>query len=186
MFLSTHLHNPCLCRRGHDLSDNDNIMGLWLLGIHGQVVAHICKDIGVVVPLYVLIVAIRGCLFEGAVSRSPSYGESFRGGVVVAYVAVGLVFDYPFTFYRGGIYHTLVVEYDFVPFAGQLRGQRASDCLSPVHLLRSVYAERCAVVSIVYASVRVSVSVKNTTYKLRGEGGWGCAHPSQGGLARTR
>ena len=57
MFLSTHLHNPCLCRRRHDLSDNDNIMGLWLLGIHGQVVAHIRKDIRVVVPLYVLIVA---------------------------------------------------------------------------------------------------------------------------------
>ena len=102
MFLSTHLHNPCLCRRGHDLSDDDNIMGLWLLGIHGQVVAHICKDIGVVVRMYVLIVAIRGGLFEGAVPRSPSYCESFRGGVVVTYVAVVLVFDYPFTFYRGG------------------------------------------------------------------------------------
>ena len=62
-FLSTHLHNACLCRHGHDLSDNDNIMGLWLLGIHGQVVAHIRKDIGVVASLYVLIVAIHGCLF---------------------------------------------------------------------------------------------------------------------------
>ena len=131
MFLSTHLHNPCLCRRGHDLSDNDDIMGLWLLGIHGQVVAHIRKDIGVVVPLYVLIVAIRGGFFEGAVPRSPSYGESFRGGVVVAYVAVVLVFDYPLTFYRGGFHHTLVVEHDFVPFAGQFRGQRAGDCRSP-------------------------------------------------------
>ena len=118
MFLSTHLHNPCLCRRGHDLSDDDNIMGLWLLGIHGQVVAHICKDIGVVVPLHVLIVAIRGGLFNGAVPRSRSYGEWFRGGVAVAYVAVVLVFDYPFTFYRGGFHHTLVVKYDFVPRAG--------------------------------------------------------------------
>ena len=55
LFLSTHLHNPCLGRRGHDLSDDDNIMGLWLiLKVHGQVVAHIGKDIGVVVLLYVL------------------------------------------------------------------------------------------------------------------------------------
>ena len=67
MFLSTHLHNPCPCRRGHDLSDEDNIVGLWLLGFHGQVVAHIRKDIRVVIPLYVLIVAIRGCSFKGAV-----------------------------------------------------------------------------------------------------------------------
>ena len=111
-----------------------------------------------VVPLYLLIVAICVCLFEGAVPRSPSYGDSFRGGVVVAYVAVVLVFDCPFTFYRGGFHHTLVVEYDFIPFAGQFRGQRASDCLSPVHLLRSVYAECCAVVSIVYASSSSSLS----------------------------
>ena len=111
-----------------------------------------------VVPLYVLIVAIRGCLFEGAVPRSPSYGESFCAGFVVAYGAVVLVFDYPFTVYRGGFQHTLVVEYDFVPFAGQFRGQRAGDCLSPVHPLRSVYAERCAVVSIVYAPSRSSLS----------------------------
>ena len=55
MFLSMHLHNPCLCRRGHDLSDKDNIVGLWLLGIHGQVIAHICKGIRVVVPLYALM-----------------------------------------------------------------------------------------------------------------------------------
>ena len=82
MFLSTHLHNPCLCRRGHDLSDEDNIVGLWLLGIHGQVVAHIRKDIRVVISLYVLIVAIHGCLFKGAVPRSPWYGESFRRGIV--------------------------------------------------------------------------------------------------------
>ena len=60
MFLSRHLHNPCFCTRGHDLSDNDNITGSWLSGIHGQVVAHIRKDIGLVVPLYVLTVAIRG------------------------------------------------------------------------------------------------------------------------------
>ena len=63
MFLSTHLHNPCLCKRAHDLSDDDNIAGLWLLGVHGQVVAHIGEDIGVVVPLYVILVAIRGGLF---------------------------------------------------------------------------------------------------------------------------
>ena len=96
IFLSTHLHNPCLYRRGHDLSNKDNIVGLWLLGIHGQVVAHICKDIRVAVPLDVLIVAIRGCLFKGAVPRSPLYGEPFRRGVIVAYVAVVPVFDYPF------------------------------------------------------------------------------------------
>ena len=77
---------------------------------------------------------------------------------MVAYVAVVLVFDYPFTFYRAGFHHTLVVEYDFVPFASQFRGQRAGDCLSPVHMLRSVYAERCAVVSIVYASSCSSLS----------------------------
>ena len=60
LFLSTHLHDPCLGRRGHDLSCDDNIMGLWLLGVHGQVVAHIGKDVGVVVALYVLVVFIRG------------------------------------------------------------------------------------------------------------------------------
>ena len=63
LFLSTHLHNPCLGRRGHALSDDDNIMGLWLLGVHGQVVAHIGKDIGVVVPQYALVVVIRSGLF---------------------------------------------------------------------------------------------------------------------------
>ena len=62
MFLSMHLHNPCLGKRGQALSDDDNIMGLWLLGVHGRVVAHIGKDIGVVVPLNVLVVAIRGGL----------------------------------------------------------------------------------------------------------------------------
>ena len=158
MFLSTHLHNPCLCSRGHDLSDDDNIMGLWLLGIHGQVVAHIRKHIGVVVPPYVLIVVVRGCFYEGAVPRSPSYGESFRGGVVVAYVAVVLVFDYPFMFCRGGFHHTLVVKYDFVPFAGQFGGKREGDCFSPVNLLRSMHVGRYAVVSIVYAPSRSSLS----------------------------
>ena len=93
LFLSTHLHNPCLGRRGHDLSDDDNIMGLWLLGVHGQVVAHIGKDIGVVVPLYVLVVVIRSGLFQGTVFRGPVYRPSLRRGVVVTYVAVVLVFD---------------------------------------------------------------------------------------------
>ena len=152
MFWSTHLHNPCLCKRGHGLSDNDNITGLWLLGIHGQVVAHIRKDIRVVVPRHVLIAAMRGCSAEGAVPGSPSYGKPLRRSVVVAYVAVVLVFDYPFPFYRGGFHHTLVVKYNFVPFNGQFRGQRACDCLSPVQLLRFVCAECRAVVSIVYAS----------------------------------
>ena len=133
-------------------------MGLWLLGIHGQVVAHIRKDIRVVVPLYVLILAIRGCLFKVAVPRSPLYGEPFRRGVLVAYVAVVVVFYYPFTFYWGGFYHTLVVENDFVSFVGQFRGQRAGNCLSPVRLLRSVYAECRVVVSIVYASSCSSLS----------------------------
>ena len=63
LFLSTHMHNPCLGRRGHDLSNDDNIMWLWLLGVHGHVVAHIGKDIGVVVPLYVLVGVICGGLF---------------------------------------------------------------------------------------------------------------------------
>ena len=63
LFLFTHLHNPCLGRRGHDLSGDENIMGLWLLGVHGQVVTHIGKDIEVVVPLYVPVVFIRGGLF---------------------------------------------------------------------------------------------------------------------------
>ena len=85
LFLSTHLHNPCLGSRGHDLSGDDNIMGLWLLGIHGQVVIHIGKDIGVVVPLYVLVVFKRGGLFWGTVSRCPSYRQSFRGGVEIPY-----------------------------------------------------------------------------------------------------
>ena len=71
-----------------------------------------------VVPLYVLLVAIRSCVFKGAVPGSPSYGEPFRRGVVAPYVAVILVFDCPFTFYRGGFHLSLVVEYDFVPFAG--------------------------------------------------------------------
>ena len=62
VFLSTHLHNPCLGRRGHYLSNDDNMMVLWLLGVHGQVVAHIGKEIGVVVPLYVLVVVIRSGL----------------------------------------------------------------------------------------------------------------------------
>ena len=35
VFLSTHLHDPCLCKHGHDLSNEDNIVRLWLLGIHG-------------------------------------------------------------------------------------------------------------------------------------------------------
>ena len=78
LFLSTHLHDPCLGRRGHDLSCDDNIMGLWLLGVHGQVVAHIGKDVGVVVPLYVLVVFIRGGLCQITVSRCPSYRQSFE------------------------------------------------------------------------------------------------------------
>ena len=82
-----------------------NIMGLWLLGVHGQVVAHIGKDIGVVVPLNVLIVAICGGLLSGTVSRSPAYCKSFRRGVVVTYVTVVLVFDYPLLFYGGGFIH---------------------------------------------------------------------------------
>ena len=85
--LSAHLHNPCLGRRGHDLSDDDNIMGLWLLGVHGQVVAHIGKGIGVVVPLNVLVVAICGGLLQGTMSRGPAYRKWLRRGVAVTYVA---------------------------------------------------------------------------------------------------
>ena len=158
VFLSTHLHDPCLCRRGHALLNEDNIVWLWLLGIHGQVVTHIGKDIRVVVSLYVLIVVICGCLLESAVPGGPPYGEWFRPGIVIAYVAVVLVFDHPLSLHRGGFDHALVVQYDLVPLAGQLGGQRAADCLSPVHLLRSVYAKRCAVVSIVYSSFRSPLS----------------------------
>ena len=107
LLLSTHLHDPCLGRRGHDLSCDNNIMGLWLLGIHGQVVAHIGEDVRVVVSLYVLVVFIRGGLF--AVSSCPSYRQSFRGGIEVPYVAVVLVLDHPFAFYRCGFHHPLVV-----------------------------------------------------------------------------
>ena len=32
VLLSTHLHDPCLCGRGHDPSTEDNIVRLWLLG----------------------------------------------------------------------------------------------------------------------------------------------------------
>ena len=78
LFLPAHLHDPYLCRRGHALSNEDSIVWLWLLGSHGWVVTHICKDIGVVVPLYVLIVVISGCLLEDAVPGGPPYGESFR------------------------------------------------------------------------------------------------------------
>ena len=78
VFSSTHLHDPCLCRHGHDLSNEDNIVWFWLPGIHGQVVIHIRKDIRVVVSLYVLIVVISGCLLESAVPGGPPYGESFR------------------------------------------------------------------------------------------------------------
>ena len=151
MFLSAHLHNPCLARRGHDLSDDDNIMGLWLLGVHGQVVAHIGKDIVVVVPLNVLVVAICGGFLQGTVSRNPAYRNSLPRGVVVTYVTVLLVFDYPFSFYRSGFNHTLVVEYNVIPWSGQFRGQRAGDCLGPIHLLGPVHAKSCAVVSVVYA-----------------------------------
>ena len=52
VFFCTHLHNPCLSRRGHDLFNNDNIVGLWLPGIHGKVVTHISEGVGGVVPLY--------------------------------------------------------------------------------------------------------------------------------------
>ena len=73
---------------------------------------------------------------------------------MITYVTVVLVFDYPFTFYRSGFYHTLVVEYDGIPWAGQFGGQRAGDCLGTVHLLGPVHPESCAVVSIVYAPSR--------------------------------
>ena len=74
-------------------------MGLWLLGVHGQVVAHIGKDVEVVVPLYVLVVFIRGGLFWITVSRCPSYRQSFPGGVEIPYVAVVLVLGHSFAFY---------------------------------------------------------------------------------------
>ena len=73
-------------------------MGLWLLGVRGQVVAHIGKDIGVVVPLNVLVVVIRGGLLKGTVSRSPAYYQSLRRGVVVAYVSQSWSLTTPFRF----------------------------------------------------------------------------------------
>ena len=62
LFLSTRLHNLCLGWRGHDLSNKDNVVGLWLSGIHGKVVAKISQGVGVVIPLYVLVLVIGGCL----------------------------------------------------------------------------------------------------------------------------
>ena len=114
-----------------------------------------------VVPLYVLVVVIGGCLLKCAVPGGPLYGESFRRGVVISYVAVVLVFDHPFPFHRGGLDHALVVKNDPVPLPGQLGGQCAGDCLSTVHLLRSVYAEGCAVVSVVYSSPRSTMSFRS-------------------------
>ena len=92
---------------------------------------------------------------------------------MVTYVAVVLVFDYPFTFHRSGFHHSLVVEYDFIPWAGQFGGQRAGDCLSTVHLLGPVHTECCAVVSIVYAPSRSSVSFRPV-----------CIPPCGGGFSR--
>ena len=46
VFLSTHLHDPCLCRRGHDLSNEDNIVWLWLLEIHGPLALGTGKVVG--------------------------------------------------------------------------------------------------------------------------------------------
>ena len=80
---------------------------------------------------------------------------------MVTYVMVVRVFDYPFTFYRSGFHHALVVEHDFIPWAGQFRGQRAGDCLGTVHLLEPVHTECCAVVSIVYAPSSSSVSCQS-------------------------
>ena len=56
---------------------------------------------------------------------------------MITYVAVVLVLDHSFAFYRCGFHHTLVVKYDVVPWTGQFRGQRASDSLGAIHLLRS-------------------------------------------------
>ena len=92
---------------------------------------------------------------------------------MVSYVAVVLVFDYPFTFRRCGFYHSLVVEYDFIPWAGQFRGQCAGDCLRTVHLLGPVHTECCAVVSIVYAPSCSSVSFRPV-----------CIPPCGGGFSR--
>ena len=79
---------------------------------------------------------------------------------MVTYVTVVLVFDYPFTFERSGFHHTLVVEYDFIPWAGQFGGHRAGDCLGTVHVLGPMHTECCAVFSIVYAPSCSSVSFR--------------------------
>ena len=71
-----------------------------------------------VVPLYVLVVVMGGCLFKSAVTGSPPYGESFRRGVVITYLTEVLVFDHPFSLHRGGFDHALVVYYDLVPLPG--------------------------------------------------------------------
>ena len=62
-----------------------------------------------VVPLYVLVLVVGICLIKCAVPGGPPYGESFRRGVVISYVAEILVFDHPFSFHRGGFDHALVV-----------------------------------------------------------------------------
>ena len=79
---------------------------------------------------------------------------------MVTYVTVVLVFDYPFSFYRSGFNHTLVVEYNVVPRSGQCKGQRAGDCLGPIHLLGPVHPKSCVVVSVVSAPFRSSVSFR--------------------------
>ena len=45
LFLSTHLHDPCLGRRGHDLSCDDNIMGLWSLRPYDIIMGDYNDDI---------------------------------------------------------------------------------------------------------------------------------------------
>ena len=76
------------------------------------------------------------------------------GGTVV------LVLDHSFSFYRCGFHHTLVVKYDVIPWTGQFRGQRASDYLGPIHLLRPVHPKSRAVGPVVYAPSRSSVSFR--------------------------
>ena len=93
---------------------------------------------------------------------------------MVTYVAVVVVFDYSLTLYRCGFHHTLVVKYNVVPRTSQFRGQRASYCLGPIHLLRPMHPKSCTVGSVVYAPSRSSVSFRPV-----------CIPPCGGGFSRV-
>ena len=94
-------------------------------------------------------------------SRSPSYRQSFRGGVEITFVAVVLVLDHPLAFYRCGFHHTLVVKYDVVPWTDQFRGQRAR---SVVNLSKKIFfysVSKLSKKTICYSVSGVSTQLRN-------------------------